>query len=241
MKKHKERLTTLVIILLAHVLLLSMITATPTGPDSVTIQSNETKGDVPASTINVSGGRILTFNLSATIQNVRWKGFLGHISGSFTLDDATGSTIYDWSTTSLTGEVYATRNASTVTWTNVTCATTTNLETENDAMSHTNAEDNITATFNDTTHTEFFLGSTNITTNSCPTMNTYVGNATQDSTFEAVALYEAVGTNVIYATILESDSEGFDSENYDFQMIVPENGAAGFTGSTAYYIYVELS
>jgi hypothetical protein len=53
-----------------------------------------------------------------------------------------------------------------------------------------------------------------------------------------MALYDS--TSIIYATILENDLAGYDGQTYDFQMLVPENGSQGFTGATAYYLYVEL-
>ena len=163
------------------------------------------------------------------------------MSGSFTLDDSSGSTIYDWSIATVGGEVYATRNSSTIVWTTVGCANTSNLESENSALGHSSADDNITATFSGSTHVEFFVGAVNISQNSCPTLNTYVGNSSQDSSFEEIALYESTGGNLVYATILEDDVVGFDGDVYDFQMIVPEVGTPGFSGSTAYYLYVELS
>ena len=49
------------------------------------------------------------------------------------------------------------------------------------------------------------------------------------------------GTSLIYATIIENQADGFDENNYDFQMIVPENATDGFNGATAYYLYVEIS
>jgi len=48
------------------------------------------------------------------------------------------------------------------------------------------------------------------------------------------------GVNTVYATIMEEDVTGYDGSKYDFQMIVPEDGSPGFSGATAYYIYVEI-
>jgi hypothetical protein len=218
--------------------------ANPVGPDSVVIESNTTKSSVGSYTLNVSGGRVVVFNMSSEIQNTRWKAFIGRVSGSFTLDDAMGSTVYDWSLATITGEVYATRNSSSITWTNLTCASVANLNTENTRMSQTSSADNLTATFNissGATHDEFFVASRNISQNTCPTLNTYVANQSQDTRFEEIALYEYMGGNIVYASILEQDAYGYDNRTYDFQMIVPENGAAGWSGATAYYLYVEIS
>jgi len=220
--------------------------ATPNGADSINVSSNETKGAVAGYKLNTSGGYITTFNISTTTQNTRWKAFVGQVTGSFTLDDSTGSTIYDWSLTSVAGEIFATRNSSTPSWTDIKCANTNLTEFENTQMSHTSADDNITKTFNDTTHAEFFVGAVNITLNTCPTLNTYINNATQDSDFEEILLTDSTNTtleagSIIYSTIMEQDTVGFDGGSYDFQMIVPENGASGYSGSTAYYLYVELN
>lgn len=212
--------------------------ANPVGPSSVSIVSNETSNVSNAYMLNTSGGYITTLNITARTQNIRWKAFVGYITGRFALDDATGSTIYDWSSTVTSGEVYATRNGTTITWTGINCSNITTMETENYNMNLTSPYDNITATFANSTHAAFFVGSSQIYANSCRALHTYVNNVTTNS-FAEVALYTQ-GTTV-YAAILENDATGFDGNTYDFQMIVPENGAQGFSGSTAYYLYVEIT
>jgi hypothetical protein len=209
------------------------------GSGDVAILANETSG-ASGYLLNVSGGRIVTLNITGAIQNQRWKAFVGWVSGSFTLDDSTGSTIFDWTMSTASGEVYATRNSSTISWTSLACASTANLESENSKLGFTNPDDNITATFDSATHREFFVAGLNISRNSCPhTLNTFQYNQTQDSVFEEIALYESVGANIIYSTIMENKTTpGFDSVNYDFQMIAPESTSAEVT---PYYLYVEIS
>ena len=225
----------------------SLVKAVPQGPSSVAIDANETKGSVSAISLNISGGRIATVNISAENQNPRWKGFVGQVIGTFTLDDSTSSTLYDWTMTNVGGEVYATRNSSTPGWTNIRCANTSQTQNENYLMNHTNANDNITKTFNGTTHASFVVGAVTISANSCPTLNTYINNATQDTDFEEIVLTDNTNfsisnyANLIYSTIIEANVAGFDSATYDFQMVVPEIGYDGFSGATAYYLYVELS
>ena len=216
----------------------SFVSSAPTGIDSIAYNFNETKAASSAMMVNISGGYVSSFNLTASVQNSRWKAFVGEVFGKFTLDDASDNTIYDWSFATVTGRVYATRTASTPTWSSIACASTANLEAENTAMSHTGVSDNITATFSDASHVGFYVGSTQFLDDACShTVNTYVGG-TSTSAFEEVALYD--GANVIYTGLLEQDATGFDGNSYDFQMIVPENGSAGFSGATAYYLYVEL-
>ena len=51
---------------------------------------------------------------------------------------------------------------------------------------------------------------------------------------------DSTNGDIVYATILEQDAQGFDNNQYDFQMIVPEVGLT-WSSSTAYYFYVELT
>lgn len=237
----------LVVFSLFLLILFYQVAAVPSGP-TLQVLTNETSTVSSAANVSISGGYIATLNITAKTQNTRWKAFVGNITGKLALDDATGSTIYDWSLTSIAGEIYTTRNTTTPTWTSIKCTNASLLETENRALNHTSAQDNITKTFNNGingSHASFSIGSVTITANSCPTLNTYVGNVSQDSDFEEIALTDSTnftaGGTIIYASILESDAVGFDNFTYDFQMIVPENGAPGFSGQTSYYLYVELS
>ncbi|MFH1802559.1 MAG: hypothetical protein ABH864_03840 [archaeon] len=241
MKEVKTGLLVLLLFVALFFLASNTVQADPVGPDSVVFESNTTKNTTSTYMLNVSGGRVVIFNMTSDSQNNHWKAFIGRVSGSFTLDDAGGSTVYDWSLGSIGGEVYATRNSSTINWNNLSCATISNMESENAKMSHTSPQDNITATFDDTTHDEFFVATVNISLDSCSTLNTYVANATQDTSFEEVALYEYTGGNMVYATILEENAYGYDNRTYDFQMIVPEVASPGWSGATAYYLYVEIS
>ena len=216
-----------------------VLAADPVYPDDISYGDNETKNATDALTVNVSGGVIANFNLSATIQNPRWKAFVGQVVGSFTLDDSAGSTIYDWTLATVTGRVYATRKTTAVTWASIGCATTNDLENENTALTRSNVDDNITATFSDTTHDTFNVGSNPIGQDTCPTLNTYVNSVKNEGSgqpFEEMALHD--GSDVVYASILEEDATGYNGASYDFQMIVPENDSD--TANTLYYLYVEL-
>jgi hypothetical protein len=213
--------------------------AIPDGPSEAIVISNETKTATAPYEFNVTGGYIYTINLTAVVQNPRWKAFIGNVSGKFTLEDSSGSAIFDWSLASISGEVYATRNSSSLNWAAIACASTANLESENTAMGHSGAEDNITATFSSGDHPELFVGGQQIAQDSCDhVLNTYVNSDPQTSVFFEIALNTE--SNIVYATIIEQSEAGFDGRPYDFQMIVPEIGTPGFSGATAYYLYVEL-
>ena len=46
--------------------------------------------------------------------------------------------------------------------------------------------------------------------------------------------------DIIYAAILENNVAGFDSNNYDFQVLLPQSGLEGSQPNVAYYFYIEL-
>ena len=48
------------------------------------------------------------------------------------------------------------------------------------------------------------------------------------------------GVSVVYTSILENSTYGFNNQTYDFQMIVAENALEGNQPNTAYYFFVEL-
>jgi len=240
-QKNIKKALRLLFVFLSVLWVISLVfAATPVGPTSVSILNNETRNSSSAYMLNTSGGYITTLNITANAQNSRWKGFVGYLTGKFSLDDASGSTLYDWTLATISGEVYATRNGTTISWSNIGCANITNIEAENILMNHTNRYDNITATFDGgNNHAAFSVGTVNLNANQCNyTLNTYVNNVSA-SDFEEIALYTQ-GT-IVYSTILEDNAVGFDGGVYDFQMIVPENGAPTWSGSTAYYLYVEIT
>ena len=231
----------------ALVFLLSLVStaSVPAGPMNVNMTANETKAVTTGYNFTIAGGYIATLNMTVTAQNVKWKGLVGWITGKFTLDDQSGSTLYDWSLSSLNGNVYLTRNATAPSWSQIKCANTTILETENSLLNHTGVSDNISATFANRSHSSFTVAGNTIGANSCPALRTYVNNVTHaDMNFTELALFDGInettGGNVIYTTKVEPHLVGFDANVYDFQAIVPENGLSTWTGRTSYYLYVEI-
>ena len=240
----------------------ALVSAVPDGV-TVTYVANLTKvastGTVSNHSIGTmqGGGGIYVQNLTATQQNFRWKGFVGNVSGKYTLDDPSGNTLYDWSIIgSPLGEVYATRTAGTVAWSAIRCSYKNTTEGENKNLNHTgNPADNITATFPGLTHVAFDVGTVTIAANTCNSTKTYVNDSSPAAAvFQEVVLYDGGAsvtlndsqslmntTNIVYATVIAQDVSGFDGKTYDFQMIVPEIGLAAWTSSTAYYFYVELT
>ena len=220
-----------------------LISAVPTGASVQFVSQTTANASTPGNRTD-AGGTINTILLSATQQDSNWKGYVGNISGKLTLDDATGKTIYDWTLTGVTlsGKVFATRNAS-VSFTGVSCVTTPTVAAE-DAFDNltTTASDSINSTFSRTVHKQFFVGNQSITNSTCRAIATYVNDTNQSvsesSLFQEVLLQDP-GANLIYTTIIEPHRVGYNSQDYDFQMIVGESSVKAIP--TTFYFFAEIS
>jgi len=245
-----------VLVLLSFVCILASILfnvyAAPVGPVA-TQQGSSTRSTPGNVTLNEStgGGYIYTYSFNAIEQNERWKAYVGNVTGTLTLDDANNYTIYSWNLGTISGEVYATRNDSTVSWTSLNCSNITEVYQEDAYMGHSRL-DNISATFSAQNHPSFEVGTTPIAQDSCYSILPYVNDSSQSGTeyFAEVIMYDgSTPTNgkTVYATLIEDDVSGYNgndpsvNESYDFQMLVPERGTSDWSSSTMYYFYVELA
>ena len=221
---------------LAH----SVFSAVPSGPVIETKYTED--GSVrPATEITTTGGTISTIIINATTQNPRWKAYVGNVSGKLVLEDAKNYSIFEWSLSTIAGEVYVTRNNS-INWSTIQCPNSSHVAQEQTEMQHNaTADDNILNTFSLSTHDAFWTAAESFSVDECNyTLITYVNDSAQSGTtdFQELLLWD--GQSMVYTTILENKTRGFDLGYYDFQLIVPEKGWAGPVSSTTYYFYVEL-
>ena len=172
---------------------------------------------------------------------MRWKAYAGNVTGVLTLDDSGDYSIYQWGLTDMTGEVYTSRNDS-ITWASIACATEGQITTEDTNMNHTSsADDSINTTFSSQIHRGFTVGVVPIGESTCRSTFTWVNASPQtpsiNAPFAEVLLHD--GSNLIYTTFIDDNTQGFNYNDYDFQMIVAERGVAGYP-NTRYYFYMEL-
>jgi hypothetical protein len=209
----------------------------PSAPLSIDIVGNYTVPTGLGSMLNTSGGEISIISINATTQNLRWKGFVGNVSGTLALTSIE-STLFSWDVTTVTGEIYATRNSSLLEWSEIKCANDSIISNEEHSLNMVSTDqDSISITFSEKNHHEFYAGTVQILEDSCYSIALNVNNTVQTEQFQETLLSD--GTSLIYSSILENGAYGFDNSNYDFQMIVAENSIAD-TPSTPYYFYVEL-
>lgn len=225
------------IILLGHS---SLVKADPAG---ATITTNVT-ADAPTydpDNRSDAGGTITTLTMSVTQQDAFWKAYVGNITGTLTLDDSSGNTIYQWAMTNadITGEVYASR-ANNVDWSVVNCSNSTEIETEDTALGFSGTEvDTINKTFNESTHQEIKVAGRTIASDTCRSTATYVNDTKEDissATFQEV-LFQS-GSDIIYASPLNQGSTDYTGlASVDFQLLLADDVT---TAVTTYYFYVEI-
>jgi len=249
--KNKTSIEIIAMLVAFSLFAVSFAIAAPTGP-TVTDSAPErrTSGiDSPTTgtTVAAQAGNVTELFINSTRLTDNWQGYYGNVTGQIILDDASGNSMYDWQMTSPSGEIYAS-NYSAITWGNVGCVNLTEATGIGYIFNETNLEDGysmesadldgIGETFNTTFSGSFTVGSTTIDANDgCYQTYLYVSDAYQTTNFKEVLLTD--NASVIFTSILESDETGFDGSDWDFQMIVAEDG--GTAATTNYYFFVELS
>ncbi len=168
-----------------------------------------------------------------------WQGYYGDVTGVIELTDSSDNVFYNWSALSPKGEVYSTRFFD-INFASIGCADEATISFEESSMGQNSSDvDSLSSTFNETNHPQFYVGHTQIISNSCNSTNIYDSSGAQSSLFFEVVLADDA-LHTVYVSILEQDAQGFDSETHDFEMIVPEDGHGTDTAVTVYYFYLEV-
>jgi hypothetical protein len=236
--KLRVKICRLMLILIA-LAMLSQAAAAPTGPDNISNNTIEPPSPTSGYLLNASGGTIMNYTFNVTQTNSHWQGLVGNIVGRFALQDAESSALFNWDVTSVTGELFATRNSTVPDWTNIACADSSIILTEETALNITSTrDDSINRTFSSKAHEAFFAGTSNILKDTCYSTALNVNNTRQSTDFQELLLTD--GTNIIFTSLLENNAYGFNNQTYDFQMILPGIALEGDQPNTAYYLYVEL-
>lgn len=231
----------LLILLLLSLFSAAFVVADPSGA-GITFNSTETITPLAAASSTTAGGSFTTLVLNATTQTPRWKAYVGNATGSFALRNLDNYTIYDWDGSYTSGEVYASR-ASSVNWGAIQCASNASVDAEDGALNiSASSVDSINNTFNTSTHRTFWVGTEPIANSSCRAIALYVNSTRQtlneNADFQEVLLQDDTQA-LVYASLIDQNTQGYDNKPYDFQMIVPEDEYA-VTPHT-YYFWLELS
>lgn len=238
----KEKTAFALVVLLLTLLFSAFVLFVESAPQGVVILYNNTENasSRPAAEHTAAGGSFTTLVLNVTSQTSKWKAYVGNVSGKLTLDNSNNMTIYDWTLTTVQGEVYVSRNDS-ISFSSLACANSTHIENEESDLSiNSSSDDSINRTFSEKVHKSFVIGGTGAIANStCYSIATYIGDASQAASENAIfqEVIMSDGSNVVFVSILEDSKVGFDNGLFDFQMIVPDNPTEV---SNTYYFYAEL-
>ncbi|MFH1916370.1 MAG: hypothetical protein ABIJ21_03840 [Nanoarchaeota archaeon] len=237
---YKEKQAGWGILALLMVLALSAwASALPSGVDFI---YNQTLNYTPqsAAELTTAGGSFTTMSLNITAQSLRWKAYVGNVTGIMTLNDAVNNTIYDWTPSIVTGEIFASR-AGTLNWALTECADAADMSGEMTAINmNADSADSLNNTFNASFHKAFYVGTVSIPQNDCFAIATYVNDTRQaagpTALFQEILLTDT--SSLFYATIIENNKYGFNNQLYDFQLILANDEFA--SSPTTYYFFAEI-
>lgn len=230
----------LILIMVMALVLVGIISAAPTGPKDLTRVTSSRYNDSGNGGWNVSAqaGNVTELIINATSVTQTWQGYYGNVIGMILLADSSNKTLIDWTLTGVQGQVYASRS-NLFDFTTVNCSDAANITAEDSALGSTGKADAVNNTFTLFSHSAFYVGTRPIGVNNCSTVKLRNSTGVSDD-WKEVLLSDATG-NLVYTALLTSDKNGFNGSNYDFQMIVGENGHAGDTATTPYYFWIELT
>jgi len=218
----------------------------PFGADITYNITTSAPADV-AESHDANAGNVTYLTLYGYTTTQSWQGYYGNVSGTIQLTDSNDKVLYNWSLANPEGEVYATENGSgQVDWNNIACF---DLENDHEALEtwfniSTDDVDGINETFSDSnSHEGFYTSNVQFTPGVCAAA--YMFNASGEgyaTEFEEVLLTDQSDTvQVVFTSIIEEyGRNGFDGNNYDFEMVVLENGHGTDEAYRNYYFYVEL-
>jgi hypothetical protein len=218
---------TYIIILIASVLAASSVLAAVPGGASVTNEID--LGRLPTSlpdNVSVVAGNITIVNLDVQQTTFRWVGLLGNVSGSIALGDSASNTMYQWAAQ---GNLVFAAATPTVDWTNLTDANDTNVAT---------LAPYLTSAANDA-YNETFTGTPESIDSGIFTIT--AAFATTDSAnttvWKTYSLWDE--SALVWAGKVFVNGTSYRDTQVDYQMIIPEDGTAGDTTPTTYYLWVE--
>src|SRR3989338_1719920 len=109
------RLILVAVIFLVVVASISIAVTTPEGTTSLIVGNSSRRTATSAVGKNASAGNLTWLVVQGKTVTQSWQGYVGNITGTITLDDSSGYTLYDWTLANPEGEIYATY-LSTVDW-----------------------------------------------------------------------------------------------------------------------------
>ena len=235
----------------------------PKGPNQVVISASGRNTLTNSSyQLSAQAGNVTALVITDNRNTEAWQGYYGNITGTITLDDANNFTLYDWDLPDPTGEIYAS-NGTDVTWKNAYCMNVSGIRNASGTSSgnafyningsqielnfgiNITDRDGLNETFNDTYTNAigFQVGSITINTEDGCSMAHPFTSENHNTDWQELLLSD--NRSLLFTAIIRKDSDSYQpgtTDTHDFQMLVLENGHAGFDATpTPYYFYIELA
>ncbi|OGJ21313.1 hypothetical protein A3K73_05670 [Candidatus Pacearchaeota archaeon RBG_13_36_9] len=198
---------------------------------------------------NANAGNVTYMTIFGYSVTQAWQGYYGNVSGTIMLADNNDKVLYNWSLANPEGEVYATENGTgQVDWGNVECFNISengNLTALETWFNISSADpDGVNETFSySNDHDVFYTADETFSYGECAAAFMFNSSGASDPTqFQEVLLTDqSDDVQIIFVALIEEFGRaGFDGNNYDFEMVVLENGHGTDTAYRNYYFYVEL-
>jgi len=186
-------------------------------------------------TISINAGHVYEVNLTYNQSSSRWAAIYGNITGNIVLADQDNHYFYIWTVTDPSGSVvYASDAVTSLTLNGMQPATAADMPGWLEPAA--GASDSWSNTF---TNTETFTSPTGLTVANAPYTTTWQ-NGAQGTEFKTYSLKDASG-NLVWAALVNNDKTSYSGGKADYQLLVPEDGTVGNTGTaTTYNLFLEL-
>ena len=127
----KKKIFGAITLMFLLIIVVISVFADPVSPDQMTTVGSERRSvSSTGESIEAQAGNVTALNINHTRVTEAWQGYYGNVSGTVVLDDANNNSMYDWAIAIPSGEVFATRNSGSVTWSNIACAIYDNTSAE---------------------------------------------------------------------------------------------------------------
>jgi len=225
-----------VVLLVLAIMTVSLVAGDPDPSPATLTEGLSGRGSDPSATQQTAvAGNVTQLDIDQTRLTDVWQGFYGNVTGEIILEDGSSNRFYDWSYASTEGEVYATR-FQIADWTSINCTNSTQWEAEESTLNIVStAVDGINETYYDVDHPSFSVGTKSFAVDVCQSTRPYNSSGTAGDFYNV--LLSVNDTTVVYTSVLASGADGFNSNDWDFEILVPTDRA---TGTASYYFYVEL-
>ena len=225
-----QRRNMFLILGIAAMLLLSVWAVAAATPGEADIKNVADKGEytyTSADTVSLEAGNITYADVETNMSTYRWAGLYGNVSGNIVLGDSSNNIMYQWTAA---GKLVYASTAASIAWSSLADASTTNV---------TGIDTWLAGAYSDNYTNTFTGASESIGSNIFTTVNSDYAQSNGGAGWKTYSLWDTSAL-VWAAPVVDAGQAAYDGTTAQYQMVIPEDGTAGNTATTAYNLWVEL-